>query len=355
MDKSSAPVRRIGVIGVCLALAIALRSPIGASAGTLLSTPTPTFTPTETTGPATTPASTATTGPATTPTLIRTVAPATTPTLTGTVAPATTPAAHPTGVSYYGGPVLGAPTTYVVFWLPRGHTFEPGQGGGDARYERLITRYFRDIGGTPYYGILAEYSDDPAHHAPVTGGPIRNRSPFGGAYVDTTPYPWERGQRGAVDTDSVVANVVRAAGWRLAARNIVVVFTAAGVQRSAACAFHDFYTHGARTVVYAFVKDVWSLAGCRAGLRASGVARGPNSDIYADTAISAAAHEQFESVTDPLGASWHTTGANYAEIVDLCPTPGPLAPDGHNVTLHGRLYLVQEVWSNAAGRCVLSA
>jgi len=94
MDKSSAPVRRIGVIGACLALAIALRSPIGASAGTLLSTPTPTFTPTETIGPATTPASTAATGPATT------------PTLTGTVAPATTPAAHPTGVSYYGGPVL---------------------------------------------------------------------------------------------------------------------------------------------------------------------------------------------------------------------------------------------------------
>jgi len=331
MEKTSTPGRHIGLVGACLALAVALRSPIGAPADNLPSTPTPVATLTGTTGPAPAPA------------------------LTGTAGLAATPAARPTGVSYHGGPVLGAPTTYVVFWLPRGHTFEPGQQGGDARYERLITRYFRDIGGTPYYGILTEYSSDPAHHALVAGGPIRNRSPFGGAYVDTVPYPWERRQRGVVDTDVVVADAVRAAGWRLAPRNIVVVFTAAGVQRGAACAFHDFYTHGARTVVYAFVKDVWSLAGCRAGLRASGVARGPNGDIYADTAISAAAHEQFESVTDPLGASWHTTGANYAEIVDLCPTPGPLAPDGHNVTLHGHPYLVQEVWSNAAGRCVLSA
>lgn len=319
MNKRCASGRRIGARGACLALAVALYLPIGVTTGTSPSTPTPALTP------------------------------------SGTAGSATTAAAHQPRVSYHGGPVLGAPTTYAVFWLPRGHTFEPGPRGSDARFERLIARYFRDIGGTPYYRILTEYSSDPARHALVVGGPIRNRAPSGGAYVDTTPYPWDRGQRGVVNTDGVVAAAVRAAGWRLAPQSLVVVFTAAGVQRTPSCASHDYYTRGTRTVVYAIVKDVWSLAGCRAGLRASGAARSPNGDIVADAAISVAAHEQFEAVTDPLGTAWHTAGAAYAEIVDLCPTPGPLAGDGHNVALHGHPYLVQEVWSNAAGRCVLGA
>src|SRR5215469_6780677 len=62
---------------------------------------------------------------------------------------------HPVG--YHGGPVMRAMTTYLIFWLPRGYTFDPG--GSDSYYESLVQRFFQDLQGTRYYRLLTQYWD----------------------------------------------------------------------------------------------------------------------------------------------------------------------------------------------------
>ena len=46
-------------------------------------------------------------------------------------------------MTYHGGPVIGASTTYTIFWLPSGAHFEAS--GDDTRYQSLIGRFLEDI------------------------------------------------------------------------------------------------------------------------------------------------------------------------------------------------------------------
>src|SRR5689334_3394156 len=51
---------------------------------------------------------------------------------------------------YHNGPIIQTSHTYAIFWEPSGHTTTQG-------YKDLITRYFNDIGGTPFYNTLTQY------------------------------------------------------------------------------------------------------------------------------------------------------------------------------------------------------
>ena len=76
-------------------------------------------------------------------------------------------------MSYYGGPVMHMSNTYAIFWLPSGYSYVdfPWTNSG---YESLIERFLIDVGGTSYYNILTQYSDN-------TNGTILDISNFRGA------------------------------------------------------------------------------------------------------------------------------------------------------------------------------
>src|SRR5262249_52990646 len=61
-------------------------------------------------------------------------------------------------VQYHGGPVMHTSNAYLIFWLPKGYTYEP-VGGSNAHFQALMQRYFRDIGGSSFYGLLTQYWD----------------------------------------------------------------------------------------------------------------------------------------------------------------------------------------------------
>src|SRR5262249_17306183 len=82
-------------------------------------------------------------------------------------------------VHYHGGPVMHSYNAYLIFWLPRSYTYEPG-GGSDTHFQALMQRYFRDIGGSSFYGMLTQYWD--------FEGQIQNQATLGGTWIDTTPY-----------------------------------------------------------------------------------------------------------------------------------------------------------------------
>jgi len=260
---------------------------------------------------------------------------------------------------FHGHAVVHHLTAYVIFWLPAGHTFEPG--GGDARFQSLVQQYFNDVGGTDFYGMLGQYWD--------YQGFMQNSVTLGGTYVDTTPYP-RAGTRAAPLTDAdIQAGVARAQqknGWIVDGEHAYFLFTGYNVESCSMsvlskecsfstngrhyCAYHSAFEPSATfdDAIYAYVPV---LADC-ADL--NGYAS-PNHDAIADATINSLSHEHFEAVTDPDGLGWYDGDSSRGEIGDKCEYRfGTTLPGGGNVTLaHGHTYLLQMEWSNRAGACAL--
>lgn len=287
-------------------------------------------------------------------------------------------------VHYHGGPVMHTYTAYLIFWLPTAYTFEPS--GNDAHFESSIAQYFKDIGGTPFYGLLTQYWD--------YQGAVENSARLSDVYVDTTPY--ERcdyaetqcsrvaatQQRPLLDED-IRREIERAVhahpSWHTDLNSEFFVFTgynAEECQSSATnagctfttdpkrgyCGYHGAYSNSsygstdATPFIYSYIPDAANH--CLWNNRYSG----PHSDNLIDSEMSVVSHEQFESVTDPLPQSTITIGWSddardlEGEIGDICVGDyGTIQPDGSDVTLaHGHTYILQAEWSNRANRCAFS-
>jgi hypothetical protein len=240
---------------------------------------------------------------------------------------------------------MATTTTYAIYWLPAGAHFEPS--GRDAHYRAVIERFLRDVGGTPFYGLLTQYSRDEHGHL-VRNGPIANRSAFAGAYVDPTPYPHARYGRTvlmAADLVALAHRVFTATGWTPGRNKLFLFFLAAGIYPPEHCASHGAaaLAKGAPPVIFAILGEEASLD-CHYGIRHP---LRPTGDAVADGEISDLSHELFETVTDPLdplAPAWYHQ-SDQGEIGDRC--EGTLT----TVVLHGHRYVVQKEWSNQDGRC----
>ncbi|HEU5438637.1 MAG TPA: carboxypeptidase-like regulatory domain-containing protein [Ktedonobacterales bacterium] len=288
---------------------------------------------------------------------------------------------HCPPVHYHLGPVMHNYTAYLIFWQPRGVVFEPG--GSDARFKSLIQRYFHDVGGTPFFGLLSQYWD--------AQGAVENRSTLGGMWVDTTPYRHcdltgsNCHRAGATASDplrgtDIEAEIRRAlqhnATWRTGLNREFFVLTGYGAEEcsdpdNSFCSFnhnkHGFCGYhtaagasgSTKSLIYAYIPDQ-----ANDGYYCSGFGwLSPHGDDIADWTIDVISHEQFESITDPIpyhNAGWYDDSSKEGngastEISDKCVDEfGAIGPDGGNITLHGERYLLQAEWSNRANRCVFS-
>ncbi len=260
---------------------------------------------------------------------------------------------------------MHSPTNYLIFWLPPGNSFDnPAVDSGyanasDANYQALVERYFRDVSSTEYYYILQQYTD--------SSGAPGTRTTFGGSWVDVSPYPNSEGSKTNPLQDSDLANEVARAiavkGWSAGnGNNEFFVFTGYDVYGCAGticsyngyCAYHSAYTDAnGQDVIYAVVPDPGNKdAGSCLATDATGL-QAPNGGAFADSAVNLTAHEEFESVTDPIFNGWYYQDTNH-EIGDECVWMfGSVAGDGSDITLNGHKYLVQEMWSNEVDGCFL--
>ncbi len=266
-------------------------------------------------------------------------------------------------VSFHNGDVMHAMTAYVLFWLPRGQSFEPA--GSDTRFESLMAQYFNDVGGSALYSLLTQYWD--------YQGSVINRVTLAGTYMDTTAYPHAGTRADPISSDNVeseLQHVIRANAWTVDGEHEFFVFTGYNVESCAYytngkdcsfatdgrhyCAYHsDFPMSGfADHAIYAYLPV---LSDC-VQLEELSTHGSPNHDMIADSTINSISHEHFESVTDPYGKGWYDTDPSSGEIGDKCVYRfGAIRPDGSNVTLgHGHAYLLQEEWSDRAGACALA-
>jgi len=247
-------------------------------------------------------------------------------------------------MGYGGGPIeQSGSVSYAIFWEPPGSVVS-------GSYHTLVQRYFQDIGGSAFYGLMSQYDDGNNHF-------IANASSLGGTFTDTRAYPESPLQDS--DLQAEVTHVMGLTGWTGGIGHEFFVFTPKGVNScmngscsfSTYCAYHGHFANGGTDVLYA------SMPYAGTDLNGCGVPSSPNGDADSDAEISIISHEHFETVTDPDLNAWSDLLGE--EIGDKCRVEyGTIDGAGANVHLNGHPYIVQEEYSNRAfpilGDCALS-
>jgi hypothetical protein len=268
-------------------------------------------------------------------------------------------------VEYHGGPVMVSNTNYAVYWDPA------SAGEYPSGYESGIDRYYEalahDSGGAQNTdSVLTQYGD--------TAGEFANYdSHFGGALVDTEPYPANGCSAAPIClTDAQLrtelTRYVEVNKLPTDLQHEYFILTPPGVEgcleaaghscsdgaaHPAYCSYHSYISTASGVIVYADDPYVDGL-NCDYG------EEHPNGNASDATIGGGMAHEHSESVTDPELDAWYDSKGD--EVADKCRTfkeateYGPAlgtAPDGskYNQVIDGTLYYYQQMWSNETGAC----
>src|ERR1035441_9823009 len=99
------------------------------------------------------------------------------------------PAGAQNDLQELGGPVMQAPTVYLIFWLPSGVHYDPSGAAGDTTYENLMARFFSDVSGSSYLNIVSQYPGVCGPPNLATTQPCFGPVTVGKTFVDTQAYP----------------------------------------------------------------------------------------------------------------------------------------------------------------------
>jgi hypothetical protein len=268
-------------------------------------------------------------------------------------------------LEYHGGPIMPSNTNYAVYWDP------PGGPEYPAEYQPGLNTFFEDLahdsgGDQNVDSVATQYNDSAGEFANYD-------SHFGGALIDTDPYPVNGCVAAPIClTDAQLReelkSYIKANGlphdlsheyFLLTPPGVENCFEAASLECSAGstspvyCAYHDYISMSGGPIVYASDPYVTGIAGCDDGEH-------PN-DKPSDGALEGGlSHEHNESITDPELNAWYDSSG--AENGDKCRTfkesseygaPLGTAPDGsrYNQVINSDLYWYQQEWSNSGLVC----
>jgi PKD repeat protein len=281
-----------------------------------------------------------------------------------------------TNMDYNGGPVMPSNTDYMVLWSPTGLGAYPD--GYVSGLEQWFTDLAHDSGGQQNTdSVSAQYQD-------LTGAFSRYATTFGGAVVDSDPYPASQCPANGQVTECLTDLQIQQELERFVASHqlktdlsheyflltpphVESCFSndpsqnfggcSAGIvpfrRLAAFCAYHEQTTLSPMLI---FAQDPFV-----AGNTHCDDMNHPNGLLSDGELSGGLSHEQNESVTDPIPNDAWTNGAGAnqgQEVGDQCDgqmgTPLGLAPNGakYNQVINGHLYWYQEEWSNAGHTCL---
>lgn len=227
------------------------------------------------------------------------------------------PTASPRGnMTNHGGAVMTTNVTYALFSGPDWQVNGTFTGDKITSIESFLT----GLGGSPYAGILTEYSS------------ITSQSSYLGRLVNNSA---------ALSANASVSDVVNFVCGELAANGITprsdaiyIVFTEDPLANQSYLGWHS---HGnCQTDIK--VALVLNLDGD--DFITDGVYHSSNAAALVDIM----AHEVFEAATDPDLSAWYATEFNDGEIGDKC----NFVLDGYIQLANGDHFKVQTEWSNKA-------
>jgi hypothetical protein len=281
---------------------------------------------------------------------------------------------HPTACStdcslmtFHGGTVQHAESTYFIFWAPSGY-YMP------TTYRLGLIEWLEEVGLMDYtpgnpFSVAQQYYDN-------TGpGATANFVTYGigasGLIVDTDALPTsgctDTGTTACINDTQIrteIQNVVTAHSLPQNENTDYVLFTPLNVgscftSASTSCAYtqycgyHSFFTGTTGQIVYANMPWAYSVSGCDVNL-AFGTGYANGSAI--DPEVGVLSHEMIETMTDPNINAWYDASGN--EIGDKCAYTYGSGGEGSltglstnglgywNVTLNADEYLMQMEFSN---------
>jgi PKD repeat protein len=275
---------------------------------------------------------------------------------------------------YNGGPVMPSNTDYMVLWSPKGLSAYPA--GYVKGLETFFTDLAHDSGGHQNVdSVSAQYQDS-------TGAFAQYKTIFGGALVDTDPYPARHCPAAAPVKACLTDPQIQAElehfvashhlktdlsheYFMLTPPHVEGCFSSdanatppyggcsAGEAANLAlfCAYHQ-NTSLSPMLIYADDPFDATNPGCEDG-------NNPTGNIAGGEINGGLAHEQNESITDPIPNDAWTNGFGAEqgeELADVCVgqfgTPlGTHHGAMYNQVINGHFYWFQEVWSNQGHSC----
>lgn len=252
-----------------------------------------------------------------------------------------------------GGRVIPLPRVAAVYWsnavIYNGGP-APGTSGLGSADGSMIGKFMRTMGGTPFWSINHEYTDNVAGAHSVSLNLSYTRF-----YANNVGAPGPGANVSDAAIRAMLAATVGTANLPFDQQTIYAVFSGTGVNLGGGfgtqyCAYHGFFPRpgfpGTWIIYSAQPRDAdFTGTGCTAvNTPATG---SPTGDFAADATINVLSHEIEEAATDPGLNAWFDAFGQ--ENADKCawtflPTfPATLGGQA-NVTFSGQQYLIQRNW-----------
>jgi hypothetical protein len=295
-------------------------------------------------------------------------------------------------LTFHGGPVMQAPSTYVIFWIPQSGQLQNGSptsmSSDYTAVQQNLSQLYQgegiDNNNTQYYShcVPSSYIYVPGtdfdcnpyllgttYYINNTGGQTNGFGGLGmlkGAYTVTSDYPAAGPACGSnpncitdAQIQAEILSVMNLRGWTGGLNAMFLLFTSSGegsciptsngpaCAYTAYCAYHSYINVGGHAVIYGNL-PYGDVNVCQSPGTPS-----PNNDPAADTAATAASHELTEAITDPLLNAWYDS--NGEEIADKCAyNYGTNTWDSGqaNQMWYGSFFELQMEYDNHTGSCV---
>jgi hypothetical protein len=190
------------------------------------------------------------------------------------------------GISYHGGPVLGTPNVYLIWY----GNWNQSNSSDTAAGQQIVRDFLHGLSGSPYYVTNASYG--------TPSGMFSVQEEYTDSYSQGT-------QLSDSGVQAVVTHAMSSGSLPKDTNGIYFVLTSSDVAETSGfcsqyCGWHTYGTISGSNIKYAFVGNAYR---CLNACAAQTV--GPNDNAGVDGMVSVIAHELEESNTDPDLNAWY--------------------------------------------------
>ena len=224
-------------------------------------------------------------------------------------------------MTWHGGNVLTASTTFAIYWGPNWNnsTFAADKITG-------LTAFLQGWSGSDYAGTLTEYSG--------ANGQITATSTYSGGVIDPSTPPAD-----ATSLDALIAEVASLVAIP-DPNTLYLIYGTTPRGNAPFCGFHTFGSYKRHPIQVAWFFNLDGDASCDPHDSFTGHSQG------LAALANVTAHELAETITDPRGLGWFALGGR-GEIGDKC----AFVEDTTFVTFaNSSIWHIQAEWSNAANQ-----
>ena len=229
-------------------------------------------------------------------------------------------------IGFHGGPVMGTPVAYLIWY----GNWTQSNGSDNSTGQAIVRDFLFGVSGKPYFMINTSYNSVPSGFVNV-GAEITDTGSLGTHLSDN-------------NIRTIVVNAITSKKLPPDPYGVYFVLTSSNISKTGFCTqycgWHTYTTVSNIPIKYSFVGNANRCLNACAAQTIS-----PNGNAGVDGMLSVVAHELEEATTDPQLNAWYDSSG--AENADKCAwtfgqkLPVELNGAYYNMTIGARNYLIQ--------------